>query len=144
MPNEVAHYATDRWDAALLTSYAWIECVGCADRSACDLTVHSNKTGEQLVVREILEGPKIWEEWDMGIDKRWLGLKFRNDAKKREDAVAQIPQEDRQRLAAVQEAGGEVFVEVENLGSMELEKVTISKNKRGLEGKYTASVILSH
>lgn len=35
-PNEMAHYACDCWDAELLTSYGWIECVGCADRSAYD------------------------------------------------------------------------------------------------------------
>lgn len=34
MANETAHYATDCWDAELFTSYGWIECVGCADRSA--------------------------------------------------------------------------------------------------------------
>ena len=28
MPNEMAHYAADCWDAELLTSYGWIECVG--------------------------------------------------------------------------------------------------------------------
>ncbi|PUU77645.1 hypothetical protein B9Z19DRAFT_1128094 [Tuber borchii] len=78
MPNKMmAHCAADCWDAELLTSYGWIECVGCADRSAYDLTVHSNKT---------------------------------------EDAVARISQEDRERLAALQVAGGKVFVEVEGLG----------------------------
>jgi glycyl-tRNA synthetase len=34
MANEMAHYAADCWDAELFTSYGWIECVGCADRSA--------------------------------------------------------------------------------------------------------------
>lgn len=34
LANEMAHYACDCWDAELLTSYGWIECVGCADRSA--------------------------------------------------------------------------------------------------------------
>lgn len=38
MANEMAHYAADCWDAELQTSYGWIECVGCADRSAYDLT----------------------------------------------------------------------------------------------------------
>ena len=33
MANEMAHYATDCWDAEILTSYGWVECVGCADRS---------------------------------------------------------------------------------------------------------------
>ena len=46
MFNEMAHYASDCWDAELETSYGWIECVGCADRSAYDLSVHSARTGE--------------------------------------------------------------------------------------------------
>ncbi|CAD7003870.1 unnamed protein product [Ceratitis capitata] len=37
MNNEMAHYACDCWDAECLTSYGWVECVGCADRSAYDL-----------------------------------------------------------------------------------------------------------
>jgi len=37
----MAHYACDCWDAELLTSYGWVECVGCADRSAFDLSNHS-------------------------------------------------------------------------------------------------------
>ena len=32
MANEMAHYACDCWDAEILTSYGWVECVGCADR----------------------------------------------------------------------------------------------------------------
>src|SRR4051812_37130463 len=39
--NEMAHYACDCWDCELETSFGWIECVGCADRSAYDLTQHS-------------------------------------------------------------------------------------------------------
>ena len=44
--NEMAHYASDCWDAEILTSYGWVEAVGCADRSAFDLRNHSNATGE--------------------------------------------------------------------------------------------------
>ncbi|KAE8547974.1 Glycine--tRNA ligase 1, mitochondrial [Talaromyces marneffei ATCC 18224] len=62
MANEMAHYAADCWDAELLTSYGWIECVGCADRSAYDLTVHSKKTGEPLIVREPRSEPLRIEE----------------------------------------------------------------------------------
>jgi glycyl-tRNA synthetase len=57
MANEMAHYAADCWDAELLTSYGWIECVGCADRSAYDLSVHMKKTGAPLVVREPRKEP---------------------------------------------------------------------------------------
>ncbi|ONM03431.1 Glycine--tRNA ligase mitochondrial 1 [Zea mays] len=41
LPNEMAHYAADCWDAEIECSYGWIECVGIADRSAYDLKAHS-------------------------------------------------------------------------------------------------------
>ena len=37
LPQEMAHYAEDCWDAEIECSYGWIECVGLADRSAYDL-----------------------------------------------------------------------------------------------------------
>lgn len=39
LPTEMAHYASDCWDAEIHTSYGWVECVGIADRSAFDLLV---------------------------------------------------------------------------------------------------------
>ena len=39
--DEMAHYACDCWDAEIMTMHGWVECVGCADRSAYDLTHHS-------------------------------------------------------------------------------------------------------
>ncbi|KAI0830976.1 hypothetical protein F5Y06DRAFT_281618 [Hypoxylon sp. FL0890] len=53
LANEMAHYACDCWDAGLLTSYSWIECVGCADRSAYDLTVHFEVYGCSLGREEV-------------------------------------------------------------------------------------------
>jgi glycyl-tRNA synthetase (class II) len=39
-------------------SYGWIECVGIADRSAYDLTAHSNETGTPLqAFIEFKDGP---------------------------------------------------------------------------------------
>ena len=52
MDNEMAHYAKDCWDAECRTSYGWIECVGCADRSAFDLTKHTEATGVKLVAEK--------------------------------------------------------------------------------------------
>lgn len=58
----MAHYACDCWDAELLTSYGWIECVGIADRSCYDLSQHSMKSNEKLVAYEqFKEGPRIVE-----------------------------------------------------------------------------------
>lgn len=39
LQNEMAHYATDCWDAEAECSYGWIECAGLSDRSAFDLKV---------------------------------------------------------------------------------------------------------
>lgn len=80
LSNEMAHYASDCWDAELHTSYGWIECVGCADRSAYDLSVHAARTNEKLVVREMLPEPVTVEKFECDIDKKKFGPKFRKDA----------------------------------------------------------------
>jgi glycyl-tRNA synthetase len=49
MDNEMAHYAKDCWDLECRTSYGWVECVGCADRSCYDLTCHAKVTKTPLV-----------------------------------------------------------------------------------------------
>ena len=43
MANEMAHYACDCWDAEILTSYGWVECVGCADRYYSHIKVSKGK-----------------------------------------------------------------------------------------------------
>ncbi|CAA9999826.1 unnamed protein product [Nesidiocoris tenuis] len=58
MAQEMAHYACDCWDAEALTSYGWVECVGCADRSAYDLTQHTSATGTKLSAEKTLPAPK--------------------------------------------------------------------------------------
>ncbi|KAI8823554.1 uncharacterized protein EV422DRAFT_493603 [Fimicolochytrium jonesii] len=81
MSNEMAHYACDCWDAEIKSSYGWIECVGCADRSAYDLTAHTNKTGEKLVVRETLPEPIIEDKVVLEVNKKNFGPAFKKDAK---------------------------------------------------------------
>ena len=76
-----AHYACDCWDAELLTSSGWVECVGCADRSAYDLAVHGKQTGKPLVVREHLEHPRIVQEWKVEIEKKKFGPFYKKDGK---------------------------------------------------------------
>ncbi|KAI3780914.1 hypothetical protein L2E82_10907 [Cichorium intybus] len=58
LPNEMAHYAVDCWDAEIESSYGWIECVGIADRSTYDLHAHTDKSGVALVAQEKFEKPK--------------------------------------------------------------------------------------
>ncbi|BFY98186.1 hypothetical protein BsWGS_01226 [Bradybaena similaris] len=57
LSNEMAHYACDCWDAECKTSYGWVECVGCADRSCYDLTQHAKATNVKLVAEKPLPAP---------------------------------------------------------------------------------------
>ena len=72
MANEMAHYAKDCWDAELLTSYGWVECVGCADRSAFDLQAHSKATGVSLIAEKKLNEAKTVEITEMLPNKQGL------------------------------------------------------------------------
>lgn len=132
MANEMAHYAADCWDAELQTSYGWIECVGCADRSAYDLTVHKNKTGAPLVVRETRAEPLRIEEWQVDLEKKKFGPRFKKDSKSVEAAVEALSQELREKLALDLQQTGKIEVDVEGVGSgkVELDKELINIEKR--------------
>lgn len=80
MANEMAHYAADCWDFEIQSSYGWIECVGCADRSAYDLTVHAAKTKQQLKVREALPEPRTVEKLQINYKPKEFGKQFMKNA----------------------------------------------------------------
>ncbi|KAK7890387.1 Glycine--tRNA ligase 1, mitochondrial [Exophiala xenobiotica] len=146
MANEMAHYAADCWDAELFTTYGWIECVGCADRSAYDLTVHMNKTGAPLVVRETRAEPLVIEEYQVDIDRKKLGPKFRKDAKAVENAVEVLSQELREKLSLDLAKTGEIEVQTPGVGSgtttLGKDLVNIEKRKRTEHVReYTPNVI---
>ncbi|EDV19380.1 uncharacterized protein TRIADDRAFT_33686 [Trichoplax adhaerens] len=80
MDNEMAHYATDCWDAECKTSYGWVECVGCANRSCYDLKCHVKATGASLCARETLKEPISVTINEYHSSK--VGKAFKGDAKK--------------------------------------------------------------
>jgi glycyl-tRNA synthetase len=121
MANEMAHYAADCWDAELLTSYGWIECVGCADRSAYDLTVHAKRTGAPLVVREMRRKPLTIEEWQVELDKKKFGPMFKKDGKAVEMAVEALTQEQREKYAAEMKEDGKITIDVPGVGNGKVE-----------------------
>ena len=131
MQNEMAHYAADCWDCELLNSYGWIECVGCADRSAYDLSVHMKATGVPLQVREPLKEPKRVEEWQAQLDKKKSGPKFKKDAGKVQAALDALTQDMREKLSISMQKEGKVTVDVPNMegGKVELEKDLVSFQK---------------
>jgi len=105
MDNEMAHYASDCWDAEIHTSYGWIECVGCADRSAFDLTMHSQRTKRDLMVQEPLKEPRVYQKYVPTINKKVLGPFFKKNAKVIEDTIMSMSQDCLQKLQKGLEAG---------------------------------------
>ncbi|ORY75091.1 putative glycine--tRNA ligase [Protomyces lactucae-debilis] len=100
MNTEMAHYACDCWDAEIHTTYGWIECVGCADRSAYDLSVHAKKTGAALVVREALKEPLVEQKWIPQINRKDFGMKFKKDAKSIEAAIEAMSIQEKEEAAS--------------------------------------------
>lgn len=80
MANEMAHYAADCWDFEIQSSYGWIECVGCADRSAYDLSVHAAKTKQPLKVQQKRDEPITVETFECQFDAKAMGMKFKKEA----------------------------------------------------------------
>ncbi|KYK57812.1 glycyl-tRNA synthetase 1 [Drechmeria coniospora] len=130
MQNEMAHYACDCWDAELLTSSGWVECVGCADRSAYDLSVHAKKTGAPLVVRERLDEPLVIEEWQVDIEKKKFGPQFKKDAKTVETALLATSQEERAALSKQLSQHGKLTLQVAGVGDG---KVDVSNDSVKIE-----------
>ncbi|KAK0328884.1 Glycine--tRNA ligase 1, mitochondrial [Friedmanniomyces endolithicus] len=133
MANEMAHYAADCWDCELLNSHGWIECVGCADRSAYDLMVHEKATGTFMKVREDLKEPYEVEEWQANLDKKKSGPKLRKDQSKVEAALSELSQEMKEKLSITMADKGKVELPVSEMegGKVELDKdiVTFVKEK---------------
>ena len=63
---DMAHYASDCWDAEIHGSYGWIECVGIAHRGCYDLQAHESATGDKNL--------RAWRPYDVpkSVDKTVL------------------------------------------------------------------------
>lgn len=88
--NEMAHYASDCWDAEIFGSYGWIECVGIAHRGCYDLEAHETYTGQRL---------RAWRDWKepvhrkrtmATIDGATAGPAFRSMANNVKDALERL------------------------------------------------------
>jgi len=98
MGNEMAHYATDCWDAELLTSYGWVECVGCADRSAYDLTQHTKATGVKLCAEKKLPAPVTKDVTEIVPNKGPIGKAFKKEAKTITERLANLSLDEIEKI----------------------------------------------
>lgn len=120
--------------------------MGCADRSAYDLTVHSKQTDKPLVVRERLEEPLTFQEWDIEINKKRFGPFFKKDAKALEAALLETSQTTREKLSRELSETGKILLDVPVLESTCVEicqdlLAIVHKTKTANTREYTPNVI---
>lgn len=129
MFNEMAHYACDCWDAELLTSYGWIECVGCADRACYDLSVHTKATGERLVAQVDLEKSEMIDIVEIVPEKPAIGKAFKKEGKVVMDYLAQMDRDAIKEFEDKLNENGKANLTVENKEFV-IEKAMIREIKR--------------
>ncbi|XP_070550171.1 glycine--tRNA ligase-like [Ptychodera flava] len=113
LENEMAHYACDCWDAECKTSYGWIECVGCADRSCYDLKQHTKSTKVPLVAEKRLPEPKVVEVVEAQPQKNIIGKEFKKDAKAIMEFLSNFNECDVQELESALNANGEMSYKID-------------------------------
>lgn len=122
MGNEMAHYACDCWDAECLTSYGWIECVGCADRSAYDLTQHTKATGVKLMAEKKLPAPKNVDVCEIVPNKVLIGKTFKKDSKLVQDALAALTEAEINVVETNLSENGEYNLKLSNGADVKITK----------------------
>ncbi|XP_038978151.1 glycine--tRNA ligase, mitochondrial 1-like [Phoenix dactylifera] len=145
LPNEMAHYAADCWDAEIECSYGWIECVGIADRSAYDLRAHSEKSGVPLVAHEKFSEPREVEKLVITPSKRELGLAFKGNQRIVVEALEAMSEKEALGMKEALDDKGEVDFQVCTLGkSVRIKKSMVSismERKKEHQRVFTPSVI---
>eukprot|EP01117_Protostelium_nocturnum_P000770 TRINITY_DN1096_c0_g1_i1.p1 TRINITY_DN1096_c0_g1~~TRINITY_DN1096_c0_g1_i1.p1 ORF type:complete len:632 (-),score=175.70 TRINITY_DN1096_c0_g1_i1:62-1957(-) len=119
LSDEMAHYAADCWDAEILNSYGWTECVGIADRSAYDLNAHSAATKQSLTAFvEFKEGPKMIETIFPKLDKGKIGKALGKKQANLVQFLTNLDQETAEKLEKDLQTNGSVKI---TLGEEEYE-----------------------
>jgi glycyl-tRNA synthetase len=136
MQNEMAHYACDCWDAELLTTYGWFECVGVADRSCYDLSQHSMKSNEKLVAYEqFKDGPQTVETLEVEVNKGLVGKALRGDAKLLGPYIESLDEDGKLGLKTQLESGeANITVDGKNL-KLTHDMITVKKVSKKISGR---------
>jgi glycyl-tRNA synthetase len=89
LPDELAHYAADCWDAEVHSDrFGWVETVGIADRTDYDLTAHAQHSGTQMTVFVQYDEPKKVRRRRIVPNMSVLGKQYRTKAKAVFEALA--------------------------------------------------------
>ncbi|MBX0322540.1 glycine--tRNA ligase [Halomicroarcula sp. F13] len=108
LPGELAHYASDCWDAEAEIDGDWIEITGFAYRGDYDLEKHAEHSGEDFTVFKQYDEPVTVERPTVDPDMSYLGPEFGGDAQTVADALEALAERNPEAFD-----GDEVTVEVD-------------------------------
>jgi glycyl-tRNA synthetase len=120
LPGELAHYASDCWDAEGEIAGDWIELEGVAARTDYDLSKHAEHADENFTVFKQYDEPKTVERATVDPDMSYLGPEFGGDAGAVADALQALAERDRSAFdgedVTVEVEGDEYTVPIEKTG----------------------------
>jgi glycyl-tRNA synthetase len=95
LPGELAHYASDCWDAEGEVGGDWVELEGVASRTNYDLSKHDEHADDSFTVFQAYDEPKTVERASVDPEMSYLGPEFGGDAGAVADALADLAARDR-------------------------------------------------
>lgn len=96
---EMAHYATECWDAEVYTDrFGWIEVVGIADRTCYDLKAHEKFSRTELKAFKQFKKPKVMKRKKIIPRMEKMGPSFKGKAGEILDKVKDFGEEDIKRF----------------------------------------------
>lgn len=136
LEHEMAHYAADCWDLEVRCSYKWVECAGLADRSAYDLSVHSDASKIELSAFERFSEPKQVSALVAVPNKGLLGRAFKKDAQLVMKALGEMTEDGVKQLRSSLESGpAHVIVESGASFDVSAEQVSFKVEKKKVSGE---------
>ena len=137
---EMAHYATDCWDAEIKLSHGWVECVGHADRSCYDLECHAKATNIPLVASRRLSEPIPVKRLKAEPLKKKLGPLFKGEQKLVIAALEALEDDETKELKAKLDTDGKAMLLDKYEITSDLVEF-VSEDRMVYEEKYVPSVI---
>ena len=128
-PKEMAHYASDCWDAEIETSYGWVEVAGHADRTCFDLSHHAEISGVELMASRLLKETKVIKGIKIIPNKAVIFKNFNNNekAKKICEKLSKLSEEEKENLMTEYEKEGKIEIIDDN------EKIVLEKDKNEIK-----------
>ncbi len=107
--DEMAHYASDCWDAEVETSYGWVEVAGHADRTCYDLTNHTKYSGVELVASKTLPHPITKQLVRLAMNKGSIYKTFKDKNKAIVEKIDSLTETEKEELFQEYTKNGDHF-----------------------------------